>query len=46
MRAVMCFEENDEEALLAEALSTRGLLFCRLKRFTEARTILEGLEDS
>lgn len=41
-RAVSCLEANDEEALLAEALITRGLLFCRLKRFTEARAILEG----
>jgi tetratricopeptide (TPR) repeat protein len=41
-RAVTCLEVNDEEALLAEALTTRGLLFCKLKRFTEARGILEG----
>jgi DNA-binding winged helix-turn-helix (wHTH) protein/tetratricopeptide (TPR) repeat protein len=41
-RAVSCLEANDEEALLAEALTTRGLLFCRLNRFTEARAILEG----
>ena len=41
-RAVTCLEVNDEEALLAEALTTRGLLFCRLKRFTEARATLEG----
>ena len=41
-RAVTCLEANDEEALLAEALITRGQLFCRLKRFTEARAILEG----
>jgi TolB-like protein len=41
-RAVICLEANDEEALLAEALITRGQLFCRLKRFTEARAILEG----
>ena len=41
-RAVSCLEESDEDALLAEALTTRGLLFCRLKRFTEARLSLEG----
>ncbi|HJT28816.1 MAG TPA: winged helix-turn-helix domain-containing protein [Pyrinomonadaceae bacterium] len=41
-RAVTCLEASDEEALLAEALTTRGQLFCRLKRFTEARAILEG----
>ena len=41
-RAVSCLEVNDEDALLAEALTTRGLLFCKLKRFTEARVTLEG----
>jgi tetratricopeptide (TPR) repeat protein len=41
-RAVTCLEASDEEALLAEALITRGQLFCRLERFTEARVILEG----
>lgn len=41
-RAVTCLEACDEEALLAEALTTRGQLFCRLRRFTEARAILEG----
>lgn len=40
--AVACFEECDEEALLAEALTTRGLVFCKLHRHNEARTILEG----
>lgn len=41
-RAVSCLELNDEDALLAEALTTRGLLFCKLNRFTEARLSLEG----
>jgi hypothetical protein len=41
-RAVTCLEASDEEALLAEALTTRGQLFCKLKRHTEARAILEG----
>jgi tetratricopeptide (TPR) repeat protein len=41
-RSVSCLEVNDEDALLAEALTTRGLLFCKLKRFTEARLSLEG----
>jgi len=40
--AVSCLELNDEDALLAEALTTRGLLFCKLRRFTEARLSLEG----
>jgi tetratricopeptide (TPR) repeat protein len=41
-RAVSRLEVNDEDALLAEALTTRGLLFCKLKRFPEARLSLEG----
>ena len=41
-RAVACLEACDEEALLAEALTTRGLVFCQLLRHNEARTILEG----
>lgn len=41
-KAVSCLEANDEDALLAEALTTRGLLLCRLKRFMEARLSLEG----
>jgi len=41
-RAVTCLEASDEEALLAEALTTRGQLFCKLKRHPEARAILEG----
>jgi tetratricopeptide (TPR) repeat protein len=39
-RSVASLEISDEEALLAEALTTRGMLFCRLKRFTEARSML------
>jgi len=41
-RAVASLEANDEEALLAEALTTRGLLFCKLERRSEARVMLEG----
>ena len=41
-RAVFCLERNDEDALLAEALTTRGLVFCKLNRRTEARALLEG----
>jgi DNA-binding winged helix-turn-helix (wHTH) protein/tetratricopeptide (TPR) repeat protein len=41
-RAVTGLEANDEEALLAEALTTRGVLFCKLDRFAEARPMLEG----
>ena len=35
-------EADDEEALLAEALTTKGRLFCKLNRYAEARQILEG----
>jgi DNA-binding winged helix-turn-helix (wHTH) protein/tetratricopeptide (TPR) repeat protein len=41
-RAVETLEMNDEEALLAEALSTKGMVYCKLKRYKEARGILEG----
>jgi TolB-like protein len=41
-RAVICLERNDEDALLAEALTTRGLVFCKLNRRPEARAVLEG----
>lgn len=40
--AVISLEACDEEALLAEALTTRGLVFCKLNRHNEARTTLEG----
>ena len=40
--AVACLEQNDEEALLAEALTTRGTLLCKLKRYSEAREILDA----
>jgi len=35
-------EACDEEALLAEALTTRGLVLCKLNRNLEARTVFEG----
>ena len=41
-RAVASLEACDEEALLAEALTTRGLVLCTLNRNSEARTVLEG----
>lgn len=39
--AVSCLEQYDEEALLAEALTTKGMILCELQRFSEARAILE-----
>ena len=41
-RAVTCLESSDEEALLAEALTTKGLISCKQNRRSEARGILEG----
>ena len=41
-RAVAGLEACDEEALLAEALTTRGLVLCKLNRNLEARTVFEG----
>lgn len=41
-RAVTSLEESDEEALLAEALRTKALVYCKLHRTQEARAILEG----
>ncbi|HJS23098.1 MAG TPA: winged helix-turn-helix domain-containing protein [Pyrinomonadaceae bacterium] len=40
--AIASLEADDEEALLAEALTTKGRLFCKLNRYAEARPILEG----
>jgi len=41
-RAVTSLEESDEDALLAEAMRTKGMVFCKLNRNQEARVILEG----
>jgi tetratricopeptide (TPR) repeat protein len=40
--AIASLEADDEEALLAEALTTKGRLFCKQRRYNEARPILEG----
>lgn len=40
--AIASLEADDEEALLAEALTTKAQLFCKQNRFNEARRILEG----
>ena len=40
--AIASLEADDEEALLAEALTTKGRLFCKLNRYAEARQLLEG----
>lgn len=41
-RAVESLQSGDEDALLAEVLTTKGLVCCKLLRFTEAARILEG----
>lgn len=41
MRAVQTMEIGDEDALLAEALTTKGLIYCRSKRHIEAKRALE-----
>jgi len=40
--AIASLEADDEEALLAEALTTKARLFCQQNRYNEARQILEG----
>jgi len=39
--AIASLEADDEEALLAEALTTKGRLCCKQNRYSEARQILE-----
>jgi tetratricopeptide (TPR) repeat protein len=40
--AIRTLETGDEEALLAEALTTKGVILCRQGRHGEAKGILEG----
>jgi len=40
-RAVLIMEDGDEDAVLAEALRTKGTIYCRLKLYNEAKRILE-----
>jgi hypothetical protein len=35
-------ENGDEDALLAEALTTNGLIYCKLNRCSQAKTLLEN----
>lgn len=41
-RAIKTLQARDEEALLAEALRTKGLVLCRQRRFVEAKGVLDG----
>jgi len=40
-RAVSTMEIGDEDALLAEALVTKGLVYCRSRRFIEGKQALQ-----
>lgn len=41
LRAVESLEKGGEEALLSEALTTQGVVLCRLGRHSEAKRVLE-----
>jgi tetratricopeptide (TPR) repeat protein len=40
-RAVQVMETGDEDAILAEALTTKGVTYCKLNRYSDARRVLE-----
>jgi len=41
-RAVSMLEISDEEALLAEALTTKAMILCKVAKYHEAKAIFEG----
>ena len=41
-RAVQTMENTDEDAFLIEALTTKGLIYCKLQRYSQAKTLLES----
>lgn len=41
-RAIQTIEKGDEDAFLTEALTTKGLIYCKLKRHSQAKTVLEN----
>lgn len=41
-RAVQTMKTGDEVAFLTEALTTKGLIYCKLKRYSQAKTLLEN----
>jgi len=41
-RAVKTMETGDEDVFLIEALTTQGLIYCKLNRYSQAKTILEN----
>ncbi len=45
LRSVETLETGGEEALLAESLTTQGLVFCRLSRHREAKQILSRAHE-
>jgi tetratricopeptide (TPR) repeat protein len=41
-QAIQTMETGDEDAFLTEALTTRGLISCKLKKYSHAKTLLEN----
>lgn len=41
-RSVQVMEAGDEDALLAESLVTKGMIYCELNRYNEAQKALDG----
>ena len=35
-------ETGDEDAFLTEALTTKGLIYCKLQRYSQAKTLFES----
>jgi len=44
-RAIETLQQGDEDPLLAEVLRTKGIICCRLERFSEAGRIFERAHD-
>ena len=42
-RAVQTMKTGDEDAWLTEALTTKGLIYCKLKRYSQAKTLLDNV---
>jgi DNA-binding winged helix-turn-helix (wHTH) protein/tetratricopeptide (TPR) repeat protein len=41
-RSIKAMETGDEDALLAESLTTKGLIYCKLGRYREAQQVLDA----
>jgi tetratricopeptide (TPR) repeat protein len=40
--SIKTMEAGDEDALLAESLMTKGIIYCKLRRYKEAQKLLEA----